>query len=170
MAVTINGQENWFNKDVQIYGCLYLRNPSCGITFNAPNGDTYNINVTNAGIGIAGGGGTATLGRLNLSGSGGLGGSIDLTAPDGDVYRIEATNNGIDFTIPDDGVNLDVSVRNVNATGVVTATDGFSRVGGGSTQFLMADGSVSTRFISTDSAAPASGVGTDGDTYLIVSC
>ena len=61
MAVTINGQENWFNQDVHIYGCLYV-NPSCGIIFNAPNGDVYNINVTNAGIGIAGGGGTGSLG------------------------------------------------------------------------------------------------------------
>ena len=165
MAVTINGQENWFNKDVQIYGCLYLRNPSCGITFNAPNGDTYNINVTNAGIGIAGGGGTASLGSLNLTGSGGLGAGINLTAPDGDVYRIEATNDGIRFTTPDSNGD---GTADSGDTDIIANT--ISKVGGGSTQFLMADGSVSTRFISTDSAAPASGVGTDGDTYLIVSC
>ena len=45
-----------------------------------------------------------------------------------------------------------------------------SLVGGGSTQFLMADGSITTRYISTDSTAPSDSLGQDGDTYLIVSC
>lgn len=164
MAVTINGQENWFNKDVHIYGCLYV-NPSCGIIFNAPNGDVYNINVTNAGIGIAGGGGTASLGSLNLTGSGGLGAGINLTAPDGDVYRIEATNSGIKFTTPDSNGD---GTADSGDTDIIA--NKISKVGGGSTQFLMADGSVSTRFISTNSTAPSNGIGTNGDTYLIVSC
>lgn len=56
--VTVNGQENWFNKDVRIYGCLFL-NPDCGIIFDTPDGSKYSISSTNSGIGIAGGNITA---------------------------------------------------------------------------------------------------------------
>jgi hypothetical protein len=41
---------------------------------------------------------------------------------------------------------------------------------GQSNQILMADGSITTRFISTETAAPSSSLGEDGDIYLIVSC
>lgn len=149
------GLQSYFNEDasfwknVYVYGCLYV-NPSCGIVFVAPNGNTYNMFVTNNGVGIGGGG---------------SGGGLNLTAPNGDTYRIEATNDGIVFTSPDsngDGTP-DIGFTDITA-------NSFTKVGGGSTQFLMADGSVSTRYISTDSTAPSSGIGTDGDTYLIVSC
>lgn len=145
------GENSHFNKNVHVYGCLYV-NDSCGIVFISPNGNTYNIFVTNNGVGIGGGG----------SGSGG---GLNLTAPNGDVYRVEATNNGIIFTSPDsngDG-SPDSGYTDITA-------NSFTKVGGGSTQFLMANGSVSTRYISTDSAIPSNGIGTDGDTYLIVSC
>lgn len=159
-------------EDVYVYGCLYL-NPNCGIVFNTPSGNTYNIFVSDNGVGIGGGTG---------SGGGTVSSGLNLTAPNGNVYRIEATNNGIYFQTPDsdgdgepDSGYIDITARNITATGFVTATgsvtaNSFTKVGGGSTQFLMADGSVSTRYISTDSAAPSNGIGTDGDTYLIVSC
>jgi len=151
MSINVTGQESWFNSDVKVFGCLYV-NPSCGIVFVAPNGNTYNMFVTNNGVGIGGGG----------SGSGG---GLNLTAPNGDVYRIEATNDGIIFTSPDS--NSDGSPDS-GYTDIIA--NSLAKVGGGSTQFLMADGSVSTRYISTDSTAPSNGIGTDGDTYLIVSC
>jgi len=141
-----------FVEDLYVYGCLYLTNPNCGIVFKSPNGDTYNIFLSNGGVGIGGGGG------------GGAGG-LNLTGPNGNVYRIEASNDGIVFTTPDS--NNDGTPDNGYTD--ITA-NGFKKVGGGSTQFLMADGSVSTRYISTETTAPNSGIGTDGDTYLIVNC
>jgi len=168
-------------EDVYVYGCLYVSN-SCGVIFTSPNGTRYSIVATDSGIqfgnvGIGGGG----------SGSSVTTNSISLVNNDGDTYNISATTNGIAFQTPDtngdgepDNGYIDIKARNITATGIITATgsitgaavtaNSFTRVGGGSTQFLMADGSVSTRYISTDSTAPSNGIGTDGDTYLIVSC
>lgn len=142
-------------EDVYVYGCLYL-NPNCGIVFNTPSGNTYNIFVSDNGVGIGGGTG---------SGGGTVSSGLNLTAPNGNVYRIEATNNGIYFQTPDSDGDGEPDSGYTDIT-----ANSFTKVGGGSTQFLMADGSVSTRYISTDSTAPSSGIGTDGDTYLIVSC
>ena len=139
-------------EDVYVYGCLHVSN-RCGIILTAPNGDTYNIVATNSGVGIGGGGGTAIPGRLNL------------TSPNGSIYQIEATNDGIVFTTPDSNGDGSPDSGYLDIT-----ANSFTKVGGGSTQFLMADGTVSTRYISTETDAPNNGIGTDGDTYLIVNC
>jgi len=58
---------------------------------------------------------------------------------------------------------------NVSSSGIITAT-GYSTVGGGSTQYLMADGSVSTRYIgvgvgSTPGSNGGNAIGNDGDIW-----
>jgi hypothetical protein len=48
MAIDVTGSEAWFNKDVRVYGCLYV-NPSCGIVFQSPNGTKYEVTINNEG-------------------------------------------------------------------------------------------------------------------------
>jgi hypothetical protein len=52
----------------------------------------------------------------------------------------------------------------------LTVNEILKLLNGESNQFLMADGSISTRYVSSDSTAPSDSLGQDGDTYLIVSC
>ena len=37
------------HNDLTVYGCLYLKNPSCGIVFETQNGNRYSITTNNAG-------------------------------------------------------------------------------------------------------------------------
>ena len=69
-----------------------------------------------------------------------------------------------DVTIGGDFKYDNLSVKTISAEKTI------SIVGGQSNQILMADGSITTRFISTETAAPSSSLGEDGDIYLIVSC
>ena len=51
------------------------------------------------------------------------------------------------------------------------SSGGTISVGGGDkNEFLMADGSLTKRFISNDSTPPDDSIGNDGDIYLIVEC
>ena len=52
----------------------------------------------------------------------------------------------------------------------LTVNEILQLLNGESNQFLMADGSISTRYVSSDSTAPSDTLGQDGDTYLIVEC
>ena len=52
----------------------------------------------------------------------------------------------------------------------LTVNEILKLLNGESNQFLMADGSISTRYVSSDSTAPSDTLGQDGDTYLIVEC
>jgi len=52
----------------------------------------------------------------------------------------------------------------------LTVNEILQLLNGDSNQFLMADGSISTRYVSSDSTAPSDTLGQDGDTYLIVEC
>ena len=63
----------------------------------------------------------------------------------------------------------ELSLVRLTVTDKITASI-VSTFGGQSNQILMADGSTTTRFISTETAAPSSSLGEDGDIYLIVSC
>lgn len=52
----------------------------------------------------------------------------------------------------------------------ITINEILQLLNGEPNQFLMADGSISTRYVSSDSTAPSDSLGQDGDTYLIVEC
>ena len=47
MAEVYNS-ESLFNRDVRVYGCLYV-NPDCGIIFQSPNGTKYSVVINNEG-------------------------------------------------------------------------------------------------------------------------
>lgn len=156
------GLESYFNqdasfwKDVYVYGCLHVSN-SCGVVFTAPNGTQYNIIATNSGI---------QFGTVGIGGGGGVtSSSITLVNNSGDTYNITATSNGISFQTPDS--NGDGTPDN----GYVDITaNSFTKVGGGSSQYLMANGSVSTRYIgvgvgSTPGTNGGNSIGANGDIW-----
>ena len=74
-----------------------------------------------------------------------------------------------DVTIGGEFKYDELSLVRLTVTDKITAGI-VSTFGGQSNQILMADGSTTTRFISTETAAPSSSLGEDGDIYLIVSC
>jgi len=82
-------------------------------------------------------------------------------------------NNSVTFykdvTIGGEFKYDELSLVRLTVTDKITAGI-VSTFGGQSNQILMADGSTTTRFISTETAAPSSSLGEDGDIYLIVSC
>ena len=168
MAEVYNS-ESLFNRDVKIYGCLYV-NDSCGIIFTSPNGTRYNIVATDNGIQF----GTVGIGG---GGSGVTSSSITIVNNDGDTYNISATENGVSFQTPDsdgdgepDNGYVDITARNITATGIVTSTNGFSKVGGGSSEYLMADGSTSRRYVgvgigSTPGGSGGNTLGNNGDIW-----
>ena len=168
-------------EDVYVYGCLYVSN-SCGVIFTSPNGTRYSIVATDSGIqfgnvGIGGGG----------SGSSVTTNSISLVNNDGDTYNISATTNGIAFQTPDtngdgepDNGYIDIKARNITATGIITATgsitgaavtaNSFTRVSGLTSEYLMADGSVSRRYVgvgvgSTPGGSGGTALGNNGDIW-----
>ena len=52
----------------------------------------------------------------------------------------------------------------------ITFKEILKKLDGDENEFLMADGSLTKRFISNDSTPPDDSIGNDGDTYLIVEC
>ena len=159
MAVDVTGSEAWFNKDVKVYGCLYV-NDSCGIIFTAPNGKKYNIIATNSGIqfgtvGIGGGSGSSSL----------TSSSITIVNNEGDTYNIAADENGITFQTPDDDGDGEPDNGYVDIT-----ANSFTKVSGLSSEYLMADGSVSRRYIgvgvgSTPGGSGGNTLGENGDIW-----
>ena len=166
MAIDVTGSEAWFNKDVKIYGCLYV-NDSCGLIFTSPNGTKYNIIATDSGIQF----GTVGIGG---GGSGVTSSSIAVVNNDGDTYNITATGDGISFQTPDangdgepDDGYVDITAKNITATGIITSTEGFSKVSGLSSEYLMADGSTSRRYIGVGvgSTPGSNSLGNNGDIW-----
>jgi len=162
MAVDVTGSEAWFNKDVRVYGCLYV-NDSCGIIFTSPNGTRYSIVATDSGIqfGSVGiGGGSGSSGSSSVTSSG-----ITIVNNDGDTYNIAATEDGISFQTPD--INGDGEPDD----GYVDITaNSFTKVSGLSSEYLMADGSVSRRYIgvgvgSTPGGSGGNTLGENGDIW-----
>jgi len=153
----IYGNESWFNDDVKVYGCLYV-NDSCGIIFTAPNGTKYNIIATNSGIQFGTGG-------IGGGCSGVTSSSLTLVNTDGDTYNITATGDGISFQTPD--TNGDGTPDN----GYVDITaNSFTKVSGLSSEYLMADGSTSRRYIgvgvgSTPGGSGRNALGNNGDIW-----
>lgn len=155
--VTINGLENWFNKDVRVYGCLYV-NDSCGIIFTSPNGTRYSIVATDSGIQF----GTVGIGG---GGSGVTSSSITIVNNDGDTYNITATGDGISFQTPDADGDGEPDDGYVDIT-----ANSFTKVSGLSSEYLMADGSVSRRYIgvgvgSTPGGSGGNTLGENGDIW-----
>lgn len=155
-------QNGIFNNDLTVYGCLKVGG-SCGIIFNAPDGSTKTLTASSTqllvdGVGIGAG--------SNITAN-----NITLQTEDGDnVYNITSTADGIIFQTLDEDNDGEPDNGYVNIrAGLVTAT-GYSTVGGGSTQYLMADGSVSTRYIgvgvgSTPGSNGGNAIGNDGDIW-----
>lgn len=85
MALEVTGSEAWFNKDVRVFGCLYV-NPDCGINFLTPSGDIYSVVVNNNGDIIVNGN---DLG-INLGGTSG----DTLTTQTINGFTNEVANNG----------------------------------------------------------------------------
>jgi len=157
MAVNINGLETWFNKDVKVYGCLYV-NDTCGVIFTSPNGTKYNIVATNNGIQF----GTVGIGG---GGSGLTSSSITIVNNDGDTYNITATGDGISFQTPDADGDGEPDDGYVDIT-----ANSFTKVSGLSSEYLMADGSVSRRYIgvgvgSTPGGSGGNTLGENGDIW-----
>jgi len=157
MAVNINGLETWFNKDVRVYGCLYV-NDTCGVIFTSPNGTKYNIVATNNGIQF----GTVGIGG---GGSGLTSSSITIVNNDGDTYNITATGDGISFQTPDADGDGEPDDGYVDIT-----ANSFTKVSGLSSEYLMADGSVSRRYIgvgvgSTPGGSGGNTLGENGDIW-----
>jgi hypothetical protein len=150
----IYGNESWFNDDVRVYGCLYV-NDTCGVIFTSPNGTKYNIVATNNGIQF----GTVGIGG---GGSGLTGSSITIVNNDGDTYSITATGDGISFQTPDADGDGEPDDGYVDIT-----ANSFTKVSGLSSEYLMADGSVSRRYIGVGvgSTPTSSDVGNDGDIW-----
>ena len=159
MAVDVTGSEAWFNKDVRVYGCLYV-NDSCGIIFTSPNGTRYSIVATDSGIqfgtvGIGGGSGSSSV----------TSSSITIVNNDGDTYNIAATEDGIVFQTPDADGDGEPDDGYVDIT-----ANSFTKVSGLSSEYLMADGSVSRRYIgvgigSTPGGSGGNTLGEDGDIW-----
>lgn len=157
MAVDVTGSEAWFNKDVKVYGCLYV-NDKCGIIFTSPNGTKYNIIATNSGIQF----GTVGIGG---GGSGVTSSSLTLVNNDGDTYNITATGDGISFQTPDANGDGEPDDGYVDIT-----ANSFTKVSGLSSEYLMADGSVSRRYIgvgvgSTPGGSGGNTLGENGDIW-----
>lgn len=163
MAVDVTGSEAWFNKDVKVYGCLYV-NDKCGIIFTSPNGTKYSIVATDSGIqfgsvGIGGGSGSSG-GSSSVTSSG-----ITIVNNDGDTYNIAATEDGITFQTPDDDGDGEPDDGYVDIT-----ANSFTKVSGLSSEYLMADGSVSRRYIgvgvgSTPGGSGGNTLGENGDIW-----
>ena len=179
MAEVYNS-ESLFNRDVRVYGCLYV-NDKCGIIFTSPNGTKYSIVATDSGIqfgsvGIGGGSGSSG-GGSSVTSSG-----ITIVNTGGDTYNIAATETGVSFQTPDsdgdgepdngyvDVTANDITANNITATGIITSTNGFSKVGGGSSEYLMANGSTSRRYVgvgigSTPGGSGGNTLGNNGDIW-----
>ena len=156
----IYGNESWFNDDVRVYGCLYV-NDSCGIIFTSPNGTRYRIIATDSGIqfGTVGIGGDST-GSSSVTSSG-----ITIVNNDGDTYNIAATEDGITFQTPDTNGDGEPDDGYVDIT-----ANSFTKVSGLSSEYLMADGSVSRRYIgvgvgSTPGGSGGNTLGENGDIW-----
>ena len=162
MAIDVTGSEAWFNKDVKVYGCLYV-NDSCGIIFTSPNGTRYSIVATDSGIqfGTVGiGGGSGSSGSSSVTSSG-----ITIVNNDGDTYNIAATEDGISFQTPDTDGDGEPDDGYVDIT-----ANSFTKVSGLSSEYLMADGSVSRRYVgvgvgSTPGGSGGNTLGENGDIW-----
>jgi len=162
MAIDVTGSEAWFNKDVKVYGCLYV-NDSCGIIFTSPNGTRYSIVATDSGIqfGTVGiGGGSGSSGSSSVTSSG-----ITIVNNDGDTYNIAATEDGISFQTPDTDGDGEPDDGYVDIT-----ANSFTKVSGLSSEYLMADGSVSRRYVgvgvgSTPGGSGGNTLGNNGDIW-----
>jgi len=157
MAIDVTGSEAWFNKDVRVYGCLYV-NDSCGLIFTSPNGTKYNIIATDSGIQF----GTVGIGG---GGSGVTSSSITIVNNDGDTYNITATGDGISFQTPDADGDGEPDDGYVDIT-----ANSFTKVSGLSSEYLMADGSVSRRYVgvgigSTPGGSGGNALGNNGDIW-----
>ena len=158
----IYGSESWFNDDVKVYGCLYV-NDSCGIIFTSPNGTRYSIVATDSGIqfGTVGiGGGSGSSGSSSVTSSG-----ITIVNNDGDTYNIAATEDGISFQTPDTDGDGEPDDGYVDIT-----ANSFTKVSGLSSEYLMADGSVSRRYVgvgvgSTPGGSGGNDLGNNGDIW-----
>jgi len=162
MAIDVTGSEAWFNDDVRVYGCLYV-NDSCGIIFTSPNGTRYSIVATDSGIqfGTVGiGGGSGSSGSSSVTSSG-----ITIVNNDGDTYNIAATEDGISFQTPDTDGDGEPDDGYVDIT-----ANSFTKVSGLSSEYLMADGSVSRRYVgvgvgSTPGGSGGNTLGENGDIW-----
>ena len=158
MALEVTGSEAWFNKDVRVFGCLYV-NDSCGVIFTSPNGTQYSIVATNTGI---------QFGTVGIGGAGGSGltsSSITIVNNDGDTYNIAATADGISFQTPDTDGDGEPDNGYVDII-----ANSFTKVSGLSSEYLMADGSVSRRYVgvgvgSTPGGSGGNSLGNNGDIW-----